>query len=256
MPRLIDRRLKPKPVSCYMSRHTGYAHLPLHPGRAPAWLFARMTRLAREIAVPRSGRKATRRPALPRRSAPTGALKEGIRDIEHDLGVYALGGKGATSRKTPTEILDRCERLAVDPGPLVYASRMAAKVDSAALQDGYQLYHHSFFFSGSGLIAAARSASGRSCLAEPRTIGCGRAFADPRRLRRAGCGARQPRSWTSSSATYTAARGLERGQVPPGCRSRTPPLAHAKVDRSDKVDALKRLGTFAKSTEPLCEDGA
>jgi hypothetical protein len=80
----------------------------------------------------------------------TGALKEGIRDLEHDLGVYALGGKGATSRKTPTEILDRCERLAVDPRPLLYASRMAAKVDSAALQDGYQLYHHSFFFSGSG----------------------------------------------------------------------------------------------------------
>lgn len=76
----------------------------------------------------------------------TGALKEGIRDIEHDLKLHALGGKGATSRKTPHEILDRCERLAVDPGPLLYASRMAAKVDNVALQDGYQLYHHAFFF--------------------------------------------------------------------------------------------------------------
>ena len=47
--------------------------------------------------------------------------------------------KGAISRETPTEILDRCERLAVDPGPLLYASRMAAKVDSAAVQDEYQL---------------------------------------------------------------------------------------------------------------------
>jgi len=53
--------------------------------------------------------------------------------------------KGATSRKTPTEILDRCERLAVDPEPLLYASRMAAKVDSDALQDGYQLHDHVFF---------------------------------------------------------------------------------------------------------------
>jgi hypothetical protein len=66
--------------------------------------------------------------------------------VDHDLGFYALGGKGATSRKTPHEILDRCERSAVDPGPLLYASRLAAKVDSSALQDGYQLYHHAFFF--------------------------------------------------------------------------------------------------------------
>jgi uncharacterized protein len=155
-----------------MSRHTGYAHLPLHPGRAPAWLFARMTRLAREIAVhivaDQGPHELLRRLSDPFwfqafgcvlgfdwhssgvTTTSTGALKEGIRGIEHDLGVYALGGKGATSRKTPTEILDRCERLAVDPAPLLYASRMAAKVDSAALQDGYQLYHHSFFFSGSG----------------------------------------------------------------------------------------------------------
>ena len=80
----------------------------------------------------------------------TGALKEGLRGLEHELGVYSLGGKGATSRKTPDEIRDRCERLAVDPGPLIYASRMAAKVDSAAVQDGYQLYHHAFFFSETG----------------------------------------------------------------------------------------------------------
>ncbi|MGH2400719.1 MAG: DUF763 domain-containing protein [bacterium] len=49
------------------------------------------------------------------------------------------GSKGSISRKTPHEILDRCERLSVDPGPLRCASRIAAKVDSAALQDGYQL---------------------------------------------------------------------------------------------------------------------
>jgi hypothetical protein len=80
----------------------------------------------------------------------TGALKEGLRGIENELGVFVQGGKGATSRKTPTEILDRCERLSVDPKPLLYASRMAAKVDNAAVQDGYQLYHHSFFFTARG----------------------------------------------------------------------------------------------------------
>jgi hypothetical protein len=151
-----------------MSRRTGVADLPLHSGRAPAWLFARMTRLAREIAV---HVVADQGPAalLRRLSDPfwfqafgcvlgfdwhssgvtttvTGALKEGIRGLEHELGVFVQGGKGAASRKTPAEIVSRCDRLSLDAQPLVYASRMAAKVDSAAVQDGYELYHHAFIF--------------------------------------------------------------------------------------------------------------
>lgn len=80
----------------------------------------------------------------------TGAVKEGIRGLERDLGFFAGGGKGAVSRRTPEEIEAGCESLAIDPRPLVYASRMSAKVDSAAVQDGYQLYHHAFFFTPSG----------------------------------------------------------------------------------------------------------
>jgi uncharacterized protein len=80
----------------------------------------------------------------------TGAVKEGIRGLEKDLGFFAGGGKGAVSRKTPAEIESACERLSIDPRPLVYASRMSAKVDSAAVQDGFQLYHHAFFFTPSG----------------------------------------------------------------------------------------------------------
>jgi hypothetical protein len=80
----------------------------------------------------------------------TGAVKEGIRGLEKDLGFFAGGGKGAVSRNTPAEIESACERLSIDPRPLVYASRMSAKVDSAAVQDGYQLYHHAFFFTPSG----------------------------------------------------------------------------------------------------------
>jgi hypothetical protein len=71
------------------------------------------------------------------------------------------GGKGATSRKTPVEIRERCDRLALDPGPLIYASRMAAKVDSAAVQDGYQLFHHAFFFRRQA-IGVSFSAAGSS----------------------------------------------------------------------------------------------
>ena len=79
-----------------------------------------------------------------------GAVKEGIKDIDHELGFFAAGGKGAASRKTPAQITASCERLGRDPQPLVYGSRTAAKVDSAAVQDGYQLYHHVFFFTASG----------------------------------------------------------------------------------------------------------
>jgi hypothetical protein len=150
---------------------TGTAQLPLHGGRAPAWLFSRMVKLAREISIHVVSEYGPDE-MLRRLSDPfwfqafgcvlgfdwhssgvtttvTGAVKEGIRGLESDLGFYAGGGKGAASRKTPAEIAAACEALSLDPGPLVYASRMAAKVDSAAVQDGYQLYHHAFFFTRS-----------------------------------------------------------------------------------------------------------
>jgi len=79
-----------------------------------------------------------------------GALKEGLRGTEKELGIYIAGGKGATSRKTPAEITSACEKIGRDPQPLVYASRISAKVDNSAVQDGYQLYHHSFVFTLAG----------------------------------------------------------------------------------------------------------
>jgi hypothetical protein len=80
----------------------------------------------------------------------TGAVKEAIRGTERDFGFWAAGGKGRASRRTPEEIAEACESVSREPGPLVYASRMAAKVDSAAVQDGYELYHHAFFFTPAG----------------------------------------------------------------------------------------------------------
>jgi hypothetical protein len=155
-----------------MSRHTGYASLPLHGGKAPAWLFGRMVRLSREIIVYLSAEYGTRE-ILRRLSDPfwfqafgcvlgfdwhssgvtttvCGAIKEGLKDVDRELGFFAAGGKGRTSRRTPHEIAGWCEQLGRDPQPLVYASRTAAKVDSAAVQDGYQLYHHVFFFTSAG----------------------------------------------------------------------------------------------------------
>jgi hypothetical protein len=70
--------------------------------------------------------------------------------MEKELGFFIAGGKGRTSRKTPLEIEEICDQRAIEGTPLIYASRMSAKVDSAAVQDGYQIYHHTFFFTQSG----------------------------------------------------------------------------------------------------------
>ena len=83
----------------------------------------------------------------------TAALKEAIRGSERDLGIFICGGKGKTSRKTPNEIINWAEKIAMQEKSaraLVYNSKMAAKVDSSLLQDGFQIYHHSFFFSKNG----------------------------------------------------------------------------------------------------------
>ena len=155
-----------------MSRHTGYASLPLHGGKAPAWLFGRMVRLSREIVIYLASEYGPRE-VLRRLSDPfwfqafgcvlgfdwhssgvtttvCGAVKEGIKEIDAELGFFAAGGKGNVSRKTPQQIADACDRVGADAQPLVYASKTAAKVDSAAVQDGYQLYHHVFFFTPAG----------------------------------------------------------------------------------------------------------
>jgi hypothetical protein len=157
---------------------TGVAHLPLHYGKAPSWLFQRMKSLAKGITLFIIDVYGTEE-MLFRLSDPfwfqafgcalgfdwhssgvtttvCGALKEGIKGMEKELGFFIAGGKGRTSRKTPLEIEEICDRRAIDGGPLIYASRMSAKVDSAAVQDGYQIYHHTFFFTQSGQWAVVQ----------------------------------------------------------------------------------------------------
>ena len=79
-----------------------------------------------------------------------GAIKEAVRGLEDDFGFVVAGGKGAASRRTPAEIERACERLGQDPAALVRASRLSAKVDNTAVQDGHQLYHHCFLFTPRG----------------------------------------------------------------------------------------------------------
>ncbi|HEU68941.1 MAG TPA: DUF763 domain-containing protein [Candidatus Acetothermia bacterium] len=155
-----------------MAGRTGIVDLPLHGGHAPRWLFARMVRLSREIVLVLADEFGTEG-VLARLSDPgwfqglgcflgfdwhssgltttaCGALKEALHEVGNEIGLWAAGGKGATSRRTPFEIAEAGPKLAVEPEPLVYASRMTAKVDSAALQDGFQIYHHAFFFDRAG----------------------------------------------------------------------------------------------------------
>ncbi len=157
---------------------TGTADLPLHGGRAPRWLFERMTLLAREMGLAILSEEGT--PGLLRRIADPvwfqafgcvlgfdwhssgltttacGALKEALRDLSHETGLFIAGGKGKTSRKTPQEIEAACWKTGQDAAPLIRASRLSAKVDSAAVQDGFQVYHHSFFFATDGSWAVVQ----------------------------------------------------------------------------------------------------
>jgi hypothetical protein len=79
-----------------------------------------------------------------------GALKRGLGPLQHELGIYVCGGKGAHSRKTPSELTTIGERTGFDAPSLVRASRLVAKVDSAAVQDGFELYLHGFIASVDG----------------------------------------------------------------------------------------------------------
>lgn len=149
------------------------AYLPLHGGKAPGYLFKRMTDLAGAMTmaiVDEFGpEEMLRRLSDPwwfqafgcvlgfdwHSSGVTtvtcGALKEAYRKFGNDLGIIVAGGKGGTSRKTPTEIAATADRLGLSMGDrLIHASKLSAKVDSAAVQDGYDLYHHSFFFTPAG----------------------------------------------------------------------------------------------------------
>lgn len=79
-----------------------------------------------------------------------GALKRGLTPMSHELGIHVCGGRGSHSRKTPSELNAIGERVGIDGSALGQASRLVAKVDSAALQDGFDLYLHGFIVADDG----------------------------------------------------------------------------------------------------------
>jgi uncharacterized protein len=155
-----------------MARRAGSADLPLHGGHVPKWLADRMTRLGAVISeaiVHHYGRdELLRRLAHPFwfqsfgavmgmdwhssgiTTSVVGALKRGLEPLANELGIHVCGGRGAHSRRTPHELCDIGARVGFDGAALGTASRLVAKVDSAAVQDGFDLYLHGFIVTDAG----------------------------------------------------------------------------------------------------------
>jgi uncharacterized protein len=155
-----------------MARKAGTADLPLHGGHVPPWLADRMTRLGAVISqaiVHHYGRdELLRRLAHPFwfqsfgaimgmdwhssgiTTSVIGALKRGLAPLGGELGIHVCGGRGRHSRRTPGELVAIGERVGFDGDALAQASRLVAKVDSAAVQDGFDLYLHGFIVTDDG----------------------------------------------------------------------------------------------------------
>lgn len=154
-------------------KRSGTADLPLHYGYVPKWLAERMSRLGLAITEAIIAEYGTAE-VLRRLSDPfwfqslgavmgmdwhssgittsvMGALKSAINPHYKDLGIYICGGKGKKSRNTPDELLWFGERTGLNGIELVRCSKLSAKVDNTALQDGFQLYTHSFAVNTEGL---------------------------------------------------------------------------------------------------------
>ncbi len=155
-----------------MTHRAGSADLPLHGGRVPEWLAGRMAKLGAVIAEA-VVREYGRDEFLSRLANPfwfqsfgavmgmdwhssgittsvIGALKRGLTPLEKELGLHVCGGRGRHSRKTPDELVAIGDRVGFDGHALARASRLVAKVDSAAVQDGFDLYLHGFIVADDG----------------------------------------------------------------------------------------------------------
>lgn len=153
-------------------KRSGIADLPLHGGRVPPWLAARMATLGAAISesvLHHYGRTEL----LTRLSDPfwfqalgsvmgmdwhssgittsvMSALKKALNPRAHELGVYVCGGRGRQSRSTPAELRSVAERTSLDGDALVRTSRLTARIDNNAVADGFQIYLHSFVLAADG----------------------------------------------------------------------------------------------------------
>jgi hypothetical protein len=155
-----------------MTQRTGSANLPLHYGHVPPWLADRMTKLGVVMAqaiIHHYGRdELLRRLAHPFwfqsfgavmgmdwhssgiTTSVISALKRGLNPLSKELGLHVCGGRGKHSRQTPQELIAIGQRVGFDGNQLAQSSRLVAKVDSVAVQDGFDLYLHGFIVADDG----------------------------------------------------------------------------------------------------------
>ena len=155
-----------------MAQRTGSANLPLHYGKVPLWLSERMAKLGAVMSqaiIHHYGKdEFLRRLANPFwfqsfgavmgmdwhssgiTTSVLGALKRGLSPLAHELGVYVCGGRGKYSRQTPNELINIGSQVGFNGQELAQTSRLVAKVDSAAVQDGFDLYLHGFIVTDKG----------------------------------------------------------------------------------------------------------
>jgi hypothetical protein len=153
-------------------QRSGYADLPLHGGHVPPWLAQRMAKLGgaimQAIVLEYGQAEVLRRMSDPFwfqalgcvmgmdwhssgiTTSVMGALKRAINPMSHELGLYICGGKGKHSRETPNELLRIADKTGMNGTELVRASKLSAKIDNTAIQDGFQLYLHSFILTKDG----------------------------------------------------------------------------------------------------------
>jgi len=153
-------------------KRSGTADLPLHYGKVPPWLYERMSALGLsiiEVILMDYGKdEVLRRLADPFwfqsfgavmgmdwhssgiTTSVMGALKRSINPHSQTLGLYICGGKGKFSRETPSELIQIADKTGLNGHELVRASKLSAKVDNTAIQDGYQLYLHNFIVADNG----------------------------------------------------------------------------------------------------------
>src|SRR6185503_1976606 len=159
-------------------RRSGSADLPLHYGHVPVWLAQRMAKLGLAV-VENIVLDYGRDEVLKRLSDPfwfqslgavmgmdwhssgittsvMGALKRSVNPHSKELGIYICGGKGKYSKETPNELLAIGNATGLDGNYLVKCSKLSAKVDNTAVQDGFQLYTHNFILSSSGSWAVVQ----------------------------------------------------------------------------------------------------
>jgi uncharacterized protein len=153
-------------------KQSGFADLPLHNGHVPKWLAERMSKLGlavvESIILEYGKKEVVRRMSDPFwfqslgavmgmdwhssgiTTSVMGALKKAVNPHAKELGIFICGGKGKHSRETPSELMSVAARTGLDGHYLAHCSRLSAKIDNTAVQDGFQLYLHSFIVSDQG----------------------------------------------------------------------------------------------------------